>query len=103
MVDDEWLRKYHEIEEELGEFMRENQAIKGENHKLRMIVNKQQTNLELLNSHNSEKNREVEMLLSNRGDYLPVQQELKNERTTSALDRTSSTLSPRSHRHLMYL
>jgi tryptophan 2,3-dioxygenase len=78
-------------------------VLKSECHKLKSTVHKLQSNLDMLSHHNSEKNREVEFLLSNRGDYLPVRHEAKPERTTSALDRTSSTLSPRSHRHLLYL
>ena len=103
IVDEEWLRKFHDLEDELGMMMNENQVLKSENHKLKANVSSLQKNMDLLSRHNTEKNREVEMLLSNRGDYLPVRHEMKLERTSSALDRTSSTLSPRSHRHLMYL
>lgn len=41
------------------------------------MVSKLQANLDMLNHHNNEKNREVEFLLSNRGDYLPLREELK--------------------------
>lgn len=51
--------------------MKENQYLKSENHGLRVANGKLQSNLELLNQHNRDKNREVEVLLSNRGDYLP--------------------------------
>lgn len=57
--------------------MKENQILKGQNHQLKMTVHKLQTNLDVLNHHNTEKNREVENLLNNRGDYLPLKQELK--------------------------
>lgn len=72
MVDEEWLRRFHDIEDELGEMMNENHVLKSENHKLKAIVSGLQKNMDLLSRHNQEKNREVEMLLSNRGDYLPV-------------------------------
>jgi regulator of replication initiation timing len=65
------VRRFQELEDELGGMMRENQALKGENHGLRSTVGKLQSSLEVLNQHNREKNREVELLLSNRGDYLP--------------------------------
>ncbi len=57
--------------------MKENQILKSENHKLKAMVSKLQANLDMLNHHNNEKNREVEFLLSNRGDYLPLREELK--------------------------
>lgn len=62
------------MEDELGAMMRENQVLKSENFKLKGTLSKMQTNLDLLSSHNHEKNREVEMLLSNRGDYLPIRE-----------------------------
>jgi hypothetical protein len=36
-------------------------------------VGKLQANLEMLSQHNRQKNREIELLLGNRGDYLPPQ------------------------------
>ena len=39
-----------------------------------MTISKQQANLDMLNHHNAEKNREIENLLNNRGDYLPLRQ-----------------------------
>ena len=39
--------------------MRENQHLKGENHNLKISMNKQQNNLDLLNQHNRDKNREI--------------------------------------------
>ena len=81
--------------------MRENHSLKSELHSLRSSVGKLQANLELLNQHNKEKNREIELLLSSRGDYLPPRSPGHRERKYSALDRTESTLSPRSH--LRYL
>jgi regulator of replication initiation timing len=103
-IDDEWIRRYHDLEDELGAMMNENQLLKSENHGLKMSLGKLQTNLDLLNHHNHEKNREVEQLLSNRGDYLPPKMKMEaKERNYSVLDRTTSTLSPRSHHHLRYL
>jgi len=72
IVDEEWLRKFNDLEDELGSMMNENQALKSENHKLKANMSSLQKNLDLLSRHNNEKNREVEVLLSNRGDYLPV-------------------------------
>lgn len=57
--------------------MKENQILKSENYKLKQTVSKLDANLEILSNHNREKNREVEFLLSNRGDYLPVREEVK--------------------------
>ena len=98
VIDEEWVRRFQELEEELGGMMKENQYLKSENHSLRASMGKLQGNLELLNQHNRDKNREVEVLLSNRGDYLPPKlEDQRSERKFSALDRTSSTLSPRSN------
>lgn len=77
MVDEEWIRKFQELEDELGVMMKENQILKSENYKLKQTVSKLDANLEILSNHNREKNREVEFLLSNRGDYLPVREEVK--------------------------
>jgi hypothetical protein len=74
VVDEEWIRKFQDLEDELGIMMKENQILKGENYKLKQTVSKLQTNLDVLSSHNQEKNREVEFLLSNRGDYLPFRE-----------------------------
>ena len=57
MVDEEWIRRFQDLEEELGGMMRENQVLKSENHGLKMSIGKLQANLDLLNSHNREKNR----------------------------------------------
>lgn len=55
--------------------MKENQVLKSENHTLRASMGKLQGNLDLLSQHNREKNREIELLLANRGDYLPPREE----------------------------
>lgn len=72
MVDEDWLRRFHELEEELGVALADNQTLKAQNHSLRATITQLQGSLELLTLHNSNKNREVEFLLSNKGDYLPT-------------------------------
>lgn len=52
MIDEDWLRRYQELEEELGGMMRENQTLKSENHSLRASMGKLQGNLDLLSQHN---------------------------------------------------
>jgi hypothetical protein len=45
VVDDDWMRRLHQLEDELGVFMRENHSLKSDNHQLKVTIKTLQENL----------------------------------------------------------